>query len=67
MSELIKYAYRIDSDRETPCHLSEIKKGDVFYLMVGASRSELHRATDDAFIAHVNDNETWSIPHELYE
>ena len=30
MSESFQYAFRIDADKEIPCHLSEIKKGEAF-------------------------------------
>lgn len=64
MNDSIQYAYRIDTDRETPCHLSEIKKGDVFYWVRNAHKSELLKATADAFTTIVNGNEIWSVPHE---
>lgn len=67
MNESIHYAYRIDSDKETVCHLSEIKKGDVFYLIVDAHKSELLRATGDAFNSNVNDKNIWSVPHAPYQ
>lgn len=67
MNESIQYAYRIDSDKETPCHLSEIKKGDVFYWVVDAHKSELLQATDDAFNSDVNDKNSWSVPHAPYQ
>lgn len=66
MNENIQYAFRVDADEETPCHLSEIKKGDVFYLIQGAKRSELLRATENAYEAVVNERPVWSIPHEIY-
>ena len=65
--EIIQYAFRVDATRETPCHLSEIKRGDVFYQVNGNTKSELYRATGDAFSSDVNGNTVWSIPHELYQ
>lgn len=67
MGELFQYAYRINADKETPCHLREIKKGDVFYLMSNATKSELRKATEDAFCTVVNKDLVWSIPYEIYE
>lgn len=63
MSECIQYAFRIEAGKETPCHLSEIKKDDVYYLVVDARKSELFKATDNAFGAEVNGKWVWSIPH----
>lgn len=62
----VQYALRITDDSEIPCHLSEIKQGDVYYQINGAQKSELFRATADAFPSEVNKQLVWSIPHELY-
>jgi len=67
MSDAIQYAYRIDSEKETPCHLSEIKKGDVYYWVVGSHKSDLLEATGDAFSVDVNDKKIWSVPHAPYQ
>ena len=67
MSDSIQYAYRVDSDKETPCHLSEIKKGDLFYLVVDAHKSDLLRATGDAFSSNINDKNSWSVLHVPYQ
>ena len=67
MSESIQYAYRIDTDRETPCHLCEIKKGNVFYWVRNSHKSELLRATADAVSTIENGNVIWSVPHEAYQ
>jgi len=67
MDDLIQYAFRIDDNRETPCHLSEIKKNDVFYLVTGGKKSELFIAIDNAFNSVVNGQQIWSIPREEYE
>jgi len=67
MSESIQCAYRVDSDKETPCHLSEIKKGDLFYWVVDAHKSDLLQATGDAFSSNVNDKDIWSVPHAPYQ
>jgi hypothetical protein len=62
----VQYAFRITDTSETPCHLSEIKKGDVYYQVSGADKSELLIATGDAFATEVNHQMLWSIPHEIY-
>ena len=67
MSETIQYAYRVDDATETPCHLSEIKKGNVFYFVNGSEKSALMIATADAFYTELNEQPVWSIPHEKYE
>ena len=67
MTESIQYAFKVTPDEETPCHLSEIKQGDVYYLVVDSKRSELQRATEDAFSSDVNGKSVWSIPHVPYE
>lgn len=63
----VQYAMRITDLDEVPCHLSEIKKGDVYYLVRGAEKSPLFVATGDAFMTDVNRQPLWSIPHEVYE
>lgn len=65
--DAIQYAFRVESDKETPCHVSEIKSGDVFYLVTGGKRSALFVATGDAFSSDVNNRLVWSIPHENYK
>ena len=67
MTETIQYAFKVTEDEETPCHLSEIKKGDVYYLVVDSKRSELLKATEDAFNSNVSGKSVWSIPHVPYE
>lgn len=67
MSESFQYAFRIDADKEIPCHLSEIKKGHIFYLVTNASKSELFKASEDAFSTEVNGKLIWSIPHEMHQ
>lgn len=67
MSDLIQYAFRIDAQTETPCHLSDLKKSDVFYMVDGVHKSDLLIATDDAFSSVVNETTVWSVPSEKYE
>jgi hypothetical protein len=67
MNTDIHYAFRVDASQETPCHLSEIKKGDVFYFVKGGQKSALMTATEDAFSSEVNGQLLWSIPHDIYE
>jgi hypothetical protein len=67
MDQEIRYAFRIDRDTETPCHISELKNGDVFYMVQGGQKSNLLIATGDAFSSDVNGQLLWSIPHEIYE
>ena len=62
----VQYAMRVTGDSEIPCHLSEIKQGDVYYQIDGAQKSELFRATGNAFSSDVNNQQVWSIPHEIY-
>lgn len=66
MNQEIRYAFRIDQFAETPCHLSELNKGDVFYLISQGTKSELLRATGAPFTEIINHQEVWSIPHEIY-
>lgn len=67
MSSFIQYAFRVDDKTETPCHLSSIKKGDVFYRVDGCQKSDLMIATDDAFSSVLDDQTVWSVPSEMYE
>lgn len=67
MSTPIQYAFRVDDTQETPCHIADIKKGDVFYLVTGGQKSELFKATGDAISNKVNDQLHWSIPYEIYQ
>lgn len=66
MSESIDYAFKVTADDEVPCHLSEIKKGDQFYLVHNKTKSDLFTATDDAFQTNLNGEMIWSVPHEIY-
>ncbi|QEY16058.1 hypothetical protein D0C16_08725 [Cellvibrio sp. KY-GH-1] len=67
MSESITYALKvIPDDKEIPCHLSELKKDDLFYLVQASKKSELLVATDNAFQSNVNGQTIWSIPHEAH-
>lgn len=47
--------------------MSDLKKGDVFYMVDGAHKSDLLIATDDAFSSVVNETTVWSVPSEKYE
>jgi hypothetical protein len=66
-TDIIQYAFRVEGDKETPCHVSDIKSGDVFYLVTDGKRSALCKATGDAFSSEVNNRLVWSIPHENHK
>ncbi|WP_191968667.1 hypothetical protein [Cellvibrio sp. KY-GH-1] len=66
MSESISYALKITGDEEIPCHLSELKRDDLFYLVQASKKSKLLIATDDAFQSDVNGQTIWSVPHEIH-
>jgi hypothetical protein len=66
MNTPIQYAFRVDDTQETPCHVADIKKGDVFYLVTGGHKSELYKATGDAISSAADGQLHWSIPHEIY-
>lgn len=66
MDQEIRYAFRIDSDAETPCHISDLKEGDVFYMVSQGTKSELLQATGAPFTETINHQLVWSIPHEIY-
>ncbi len=63
----IEFAMRIEDDGEVPCHLSDLKKGNIYYLIRGTEKSPLYLATGDAVATDVNHQPLWSIPHEIYE
>lgn len=67
MSESITYALKVaPNDKEIPCHLSELKKDDLFYLVQASKKSELLIATDNPFQSNVNGQMIWSVPHEIH-
>ena len=67
MNEPITYALKVTRDeKEVPCHLSELKKDDLFHLVQASKKSELFIATDDAFQSNVNGQTIWSVPHEIH-
>ncbi len=67
MSESITYALKVTPDeKEVPCHLSELKKHDIFYLVQASKKSERLVATGDAFQSDVNGQTIWSVPHEIH-
>lgn len=66
MSESISYALKVANDKEIPCHLSELKKDDLFYLVQASTKSKLLIAIDDAFQSDVNGQTIWSVPHEIH-
>lgn len=66
MDQEIRFAFRIDSDAERPCHISDLKEGDVFYMVSQGTKSELLQATGAPFTEIVNHQVVWSITHEIY-
>ena len=49
-----------------PCHLKDIKKDKVYYLVIDGVRGQIHHATQDA-IADISKPEGWRIEGILYE
>lgn len=66
MSEPISYVLKITGDEEIPCHLSELNRDDLFYLVQSSKKSELLIATDNAFQSDFNGQTIWSVPHEIH-
>ncbi len=58
MSEII-IAFIQRNENFVPSHVSEIKKGDTFYLVTNGQPSDFFTADDDSFL---NEDNQWSIP-----
>jgi hypothetical protein len=52
--------------RETPCHISELKKGDVFYMVTDGAKGELRVATALPYSSQVDGDILWRIDSEPY-
>lgn len=49
-----------------PAHVKDVKKEDVYYLIIDGVRGQVHQATSDA-IADLGKQEGWRVEGEVYE
>lgn len=59
----IQVAFVVEGDDQRICTISEIKKDDVFYLVINGTRGDLMRATSSAQIK----NRQWQVEGVPYE
>lgn len=60
-------AFRCNEQPSQVCLVSELKKGDIFYLVTDGAKSDLMRAINDSQIKKINGVEQWHIEGVLYE
>jgi hypothetical protein len=59
----IRVAFVVEGDHQRICTISEIKKDDVFYLVINGARGDLMQATSSAQIK----NNQWQVEGVPYE
>ena len=62
-SDSIQIAFKCNHTPPEICTLSEIKKGDIYFLVSDGKRSDLMKATSDAYLK----NNQWIIEGYHYE
>ena len=49
-----------------PAHVKDVKKEDVYYLIIDGVRGQVHQATSDA-MRDASQEEGWRVEGEVYE
>lgn len=68
-AEHVHVAYKLNQEdnRFSPCHIKDIRKGDLFYLVTDGVSTDICSASSNAYYKFDNGDATWIVESEIYE